>query len=39
MLLDYAPEADIIYKDIDGLARTKKSNLLPGTYIAPDFNA
>lgn len=38
MLLDYAPEADVIYVDASGTARTKAKNLLPGAYIAPDFD-
>ncbi len=36
-LLDYAPEADVIYSDANGVALTKAKNLLPGAYIAPDF--
>ena len=37
MLLDYAPEADVIYDDAGGPTQTKAKNLLPGAYIAPDF--
>ncbi len=37
MLLDYAPEADVIYIDAGGVTQTKAKNLLPGAYIAPDF--
>ena len=37
MLLDYAPEADMIYSDTSGVTQTKVKNLLPGAYIAPDF--
>jgi cytidine deaminase len=36
-LLDYAPEADVIYIDAEGVAYTKAKNLLPGAYTAPDF--
>jgi len=36
-LLDYAPEADVIYSDIGGITQTKAKNLLPGAYVAPDF--
>jgi cytidine deaminase len=36
-LLDYAPEADVIYSDTDSVTRTKAKNLLPGAYTAPDF--
>jgi len=39
MLLDYAPEADVIYADVDGVTQTKARNLLPGAYIAPDFGS
>ncbi len=38
MLLDYAPEAMVIYNDSDGVARTEARNLLPGAYVAPDFD-
>lgn len=38
MLLDYAPEADIIYTDADAVEITKAKNLLPGAYIPPDFD-
>lgn len=38
VLLDYASEADVIYMDVDGAATTKAKNLLPGAYVAPDFN-
>lgn len=38
MLLDYAPEADVIYQEAGGTAQTKVKNLLPGAYIAPDFS-
>lgn len=37
MLLDYAPEADVIYKDLNGVATRKAKELLPGAYVAPDF--
>jgi cytidine deaminase len=36
-LLDYAPEADVIFTDTHGIAQTKAKNLLPGAYVAPDF--
>jgi len=36
-LLDYAPEADIIFTNADGVTQSKAKNLLPGAYIAPDF--
>ncbi len=36
-LLDYAPEADVIFTNADGITLTKAKNLLPGAYIAPDF--
>lgn len=36
-LLDYAPEADVIFTNADGVIHTKAKNLLPGAYIAPDF--
>lgn len=38
MLLYYAPEANVIYKDADGMARTKSKNLLPGAYVHSDFD-
>lgn len=39
MLLDYAPNADIIYTDDAGrVTRSKVKNLLPGAYIAPEFS-
>ncbi len=38
MLLDYAPEADVVYSDTSGVTQTKAKNLLPGAYIAPDFS-
>jgi cytidine deaminase len=37
MLLDYAPEADVVYMDTQGQTTTKAKNLLPGAYVAPDF--
>ncbi len=37
MLLYYAPEADVIYKDANGVAKTKSKNLLPGAYLHSDF--
>ena len=36
-LLDYAPEADVIFTEANGIAQTKAKNLLPGAYVAPDF--
>lgn len=36
-LLDYAPEADVIFTNAGGTARTKAKNLLPGAYVAPGF--
>lgn len=38
MLLDYAPEAVVIYSDADGVKKAKAKQLLPGAYIAPDFD-
>lgn len=37
MLLDYAPEADVVYMGADGLTTGRVKNLLPGAYLAPDF--
>ena len=37
MLLDYAPEANVIYTDEKGIAETKAKNLLPGAYVSPDL--
>lgn len=37
MLLDYAPEADVICADAGNLICAKAKELLPGAYIAPDF--
>lgn len=37
LLLDYAPEADVIYEDANGISKTKAVNLLPFAYMAPDF--
>lgn len=37
MLLDYAPEAAVFYRDANGATQTSAKNLLPGAYIAPDF--
>jgi cytidine deaminase len=37
MLLDYAPEAIVIYMESDGVTETKARNLLPGAYVAPDM--
>jgi cytidine deaminase len=39
MLLDYAPEADVVYMDGGGATSAKAKNLLPGAYVAPDFDA
>lgn len=36
-LLDYAPEADVIFTDTGETVQTKAKSLLPGAYIAPDF--
>ncbi len=36
-LLDYAPEADVIFTEADSVTQTKAKNLLPGAYVAPDF--
>lgn len=36
-LLDYAPEADIIFTNAGGVTLTKAKNLLPGAYVSPDF--
>jgi cytidine deaminase len=38
MLLDYAPAAEVIYKDAEGVTSTQARNLLPGAYVAPDFD-
>jgi cytidine deaminase len=38
MLLDYAPEADVVYMGAEGPAAAKARDLLPGAYIAPDFD-
>lgn len=35
--LDYAPEAEVIFMDTNGVVKTKAKNLLPGAYVAPDF--
>ena len=37
MLLDYAPEADVVYMSAGGPATSRVKNLLPGAYVAPDF--
>ena len=37
MLLDYAPEAEVVYMDAGGVASTLAKNLLPGAYEAPEF--
>lgn len=37
-LLDYAPEAEVIYASACGVARAKAKDLLPGAYVAPDFD-
>ena len=38
MLLDYAPEADVIYMCAHAPASAKVKELLPGAYTAPDFD-
>jgi cytidine deaminase len=38
MLLDYAPEAEVLYTDSDGPNKTIARNLLPGAYSTPDFD-
>ena len=38
LLLDYAPEADVIYMEAGALASAKVKTLLPGAYVAPDFD-
>jgi cytidine deaminase len=38
MLLDYAPEADVVYMDAGVTTSTKAKNLLPGAYVAPDLD-
>jgi cytidine deaminase len=38
-LLDYAPEADVIYARAGGVAQAKAKDLLPGAYVAPDFDS
>lgn len=37
MLMDYAPEADVIYAGAGGVVQAKAKDLLPGAYVAPDF--
>jgi cytidine deaminase len=37
MLLDYAPDAIVIYMESDGVTETMARNLLPGAYVAPDM--
>lgn len=40
ILIDYAPEADVIYAEPDYTqVVTKAKNLLPGAYISPDLSA
>lgn len=38
MLLDYAPEADVVYMGAEGTASSKAKHLLPGAYVGPDFD-
>lgn len=38
MMLDYAPEADVVYLATEGVAITKAKNLLPGAYTHSDFH-
>lgn len=39
MLLDYAPEIDVIYTESNGVEAVAKAKyLLPGAYISPDLN-
>ena len=39
MLIDYAPEADVVYAESDhAQAVTKAKNLLPGAYVSPDLS-
>src|SRR3954468_3824549 len=37
MMLDYAPDADVIYVDAGKVVINKAKDLLPGAYVMPDF--
>jgi cytidine deaminase len=39
MLLDYAPEADVIYMDAHAPRSARARELLPGAYAPPDFDS
>lgn len=38
LFLDYAPGADVIYKDGERVISAEARNLLPGAYVSPDFD-
>jgi cytidine deaminase len=37
MMLDYAPDADVVYVDAGKVVINKAKDLLPGAYLMPDF--
>jgi cytidine deaminase len=37
MMLDYAPDADVVYVDAGKVIIKKAKDLLPGAYVGPDF--